>query len=208
MMVRPGAAGKPGVAGTRRRAYTGIAGPLHTKTEHPMPKTLYLVRHAKSAWDDPSLDDRDRPLNKRGLRAAPDMGRRLQTQGHHVDHVISSPANRAHSTARAITMELGIEPGGIQIEDDLYFQGTHGMLRTIERVDDGVERLMMVGHNPTMTALLNQLAGVHLWNMPTAAIGIIEFDMESWGLVDSTPGKLVGYDKPKGNGQFTPVDLD
>ncbi|NIV19825.1 MAG: histidine phosphatase family protein, partial [Gammaproteobacteria bacterium] len=71
-------------------------------------KTLYLVRHAKSSWDDPSLADRDRPLNKRGKRNAPDMGQRLAAQGFKPQLIISSPANRARTTAGVIAGELGI----------------------------------------------------------------------------------------------------
>lgn len=165
-------------------------------------KTLYLVRHAKSSWDDPSLDDRQRPLNKRGQRNAPDMGGRLKSQGFLPEHIISSPANRAHTTARIIAGELGIDPGAVEIEDDLYFKGVRGMLKTIERADDRYASLMLVGHNPTMTELLNRLSGAGIYNMPTCAIAIIGFPMDSWGLVQSIDGELVGYDYPKGDGSF------
>lgn len=165
-------------------------------------KTLYLVRHAKSSWDDPSLDDRERPLNKRGRRNAPDMGERLRTQGFRPEHIISSPANRARTTAGIIATELGMDPEAIEIEDDLYFKGVRGMLQTIERADDGHASLMLVGHNPTMTDLLNRLTHAGIYNMPTCAIAIIGFPMASWGLVQSTDGELVGYDYPKGDGSF------
>ncbi len=85
----------------------------------------------------------------------------------------------------------------IEIEQDLYFAGTDGMIRTLERVDDRHGRVMMVGHNPVMTRLLNQLTGSDVWNMPTSAVAVIGFDMESWGLVDATEGKLLAYQTPK-----------
>ena len=77
------------------------------------PKILYLVRHAKSSWKDSSLADRDRPLNRRGRRSAPDMGRRMVVQGHRPDFIVSSPAKRAISTARNIAKELGCRDSAI-----------------------------------------------------------------------------------------------
>ena len=161
-------------------------------------KTLILVRHAKSSWDDASLADVDRPLNKRGRRNAPLMGQWLAAQGAPPDVVVSSPANRALSTARALGEVLELDPEEIVIDQDLYFSGTDGMIRAIERVDDTFGRVMMVGHNPVMTRLLNQLSGSDVWNMPTCAIALIHFDMPSWGLVDSTHGRLVAFQTPKG----------
>lgn len=163
----------------------------------PTGKTLVLVRHAKSSWKDASLADIDRPLNKRGKRNVPEMGRWLSGQGAPPDAVVSSPANRALSTARVLANELGLEPSSIAVDEDIYFAGTDGMVRALERVDDDHDRVMMVGHNPVMTRLLNQLTGSDVWNMPTCAIAIIHFDMTSWGLVDSTPGRLVAYQTPK-----------
>jgi len=160
-------------------------------------KRLILVRHAKSSWKDAHLADIDRPLNKRGLRNAPEMGRWLAAQGAPPDLVLSSPANRARTTAAHLVKALGLDPAVISIDEDLYFEGTHGMLRALERVDDRFERVMMVGHNPVMTRLLNQLTGADVWNMPTCAVALIAFDMPSWGLVDSTAGSLVAYQEPK-----------
>lgn len=160
-------------------------------------RTLILVRHAKSSWKDASLADMDRPLNKRGKRSAPLMADWLVSSGARPDLILSSPAKRAFTTARAMAAASQQAPEDIQVEQDLYFTGTHGMLRTLERVDDRFLRVMMVGHNPVMTQLLNQLTGADVWNMPTCAIAVIGFDMESWGLVDSTAGTLVAYQTPK-----------
>lgn len=160
-------------------------------------RTLFLVRHAKSSWKDASLADMDRPLNKRGRRDAPRMADWLVSQGDGPELVLSSPAKRALTTARVLAQALEQAPEDIEVEKDLYFTGTHGMLRTLERVDDRFQRVMMVGHNPVMTRLLNQLAGTDVWNMPTCAIAAIGFDMDSWGLVDSTNGELLAYQTPK-----------
>jgi phosphohistidine phosphatase len=160
-------------------------------------KTLILVRHAKSSWKDASLADIDRPLNKRGRRNAPAMGAWLANLGKVPDLIVSSPAARARATAEFFAEAVGIETKDIEVEQDLYFAGTDGMIRALERVDDRHDRVMMVGHNPVMTRLLNQLTGSDVWNMPTSAVAVIGFDMESWGLVDATEGMLLAYQTPK-----------
>ena len=166
-------------------------------------KILYLVRHAKSSWKDPSLADKDRPLNKRGRRSAPDMGKRLVVQGHRPDLIISSPAKRALSTARKIAQELGIEKSDIVMDEDLYFSGIGGMQCVLEGLDDRYYKVMMVGHNPDMTRLLNSLGNTYVANMPTCAIAVIGFDIASWADLYSAEGELLGYDFPKGSGSFT-----
>ncbi len=164
---------------------------------NPSGKILILVRHAKSSWDDPRLADVDRPLNRRGQHDAPAMGQWLAAREERPQRVISSPANRARSTAEHLVRAMDMDPDDILIDDELYFAGIHGMLRALERVDDTHDRVMMVGHNPVMTGLFNQLSGSRLANMPTCAIGIIRFDMPSWGLVDVTDGELLAYQTPK-----------
>jgi len=165
-------------------------------------KTLYLVRHAKSSWDDTSLSDFERPLNKRGRRNSPDMGKRMLEQGHKPDLFISSPANRALTTTRNIMRELGIDESEIVTNEDLYFSGATGMQSVLESVNDRYHKVMMTGHNPTMTFFMNKLANTNVFNMPTCAIAIIGFDMASWADLDSTEGVLLGYDYPKGSGSF------
>ena len=130
-----------------------------------MSKLLYLVRHAKSSWSDRSLSDRDRPLNKRGRRSAPDMGRRLAAQDHLPELIISSPARRAFSTARKIARELGYDRSEIMKDESLYFSGTGAMLDLLESLDDSYQRVMIVGHNPAMTSLMNILSGSSIDNM-------------------------------------------
>ena len=166
-------------------------------------KILYLVRHAKSSWKDGSLSDMDRPLNKRGRRNSPEMGRRMREQGHKPDLIISSPANRAQTTARNIARELDIDESEIVTDKDLYFSGAVGMLGVLEGVDDRYRKVMMTGHNPTMEYLANQLGHTNVISMPTCAVAIIGFDMASWADVNSTNGVLLGYDYPKGSGSFT-----
>jgi len=168
-----------------------------------MPKILFLVRHAKSSWSDPSLADRDRPLNQRGRKSASDMGRRLAKEEHRPDLIISSPANRAFSTARKIAKELAYDDSGIITDESLYFAGTGSMLKLLEGLDDRYQKVMIVGHNPAMTSLLNILCDTQVDNMPTGAIAVIEFDMACWSELDMTNANLLAYDFPKGSGGFT-----
>lgn len=165
-----------------------------------MPKTLYLVRHAKSSWSDLSLADRDRPLNKRGRRSAPDMGKRLAVKGHQPELIISSPARRAFSTAKKIAKELAFDKSEIVTDESLYFSGTRSMLNLLEGLDDHHQKVMIVGHNPAMTSLLNMLCDSSVDNMPTCAIAVIDFDMASWSGTRMTMGSLQDYDFPKNRG--------
>ena len=166
-------------------------------------KILYLVRHAKSSWKDMSLGDQQRPLNKRGRRSAPEMGRRMAAQGHKPELIISSPANRAFTTACKIAAELDFDESEIVTDENLYFSGSSGMKGVLADVDDRFRKVMMVGHNPDMTYLMNILGNTHVDNMPTAAIAVIGFDIASWAELPSAEGTLLGYDYPKGPGIFT-----
>jgi len=171
-----------------------------------MTKILYLVRHAKSSWEDASLSDRQRPLNQRGRRSAPDMGRRLAAQGHRPDIIISSPAKRAYSTARKIAREVNYEKSAIIKDERLYFAGTGSMLELLEGLDNRHESVMIVGHNPAMTTFLNVLCETPVHNMPTCAIAIVGYNIDSWTELTSEEGDLLGYDFPKGSGEFTSPD--
>ena len=166
-------------------------------------KILYLVRHAKSSWNDDSLSDKERPLNGRGRKSAPEMGIRMRQQGHRPDLIISSPANRAYSTACLIAKELDIDVTEIVVHENMYFAGLISMTTMLEKLDDHYQKVMIVGHNPAMTSLMNTLADTSTINMPTCAIAVIGFDIPSWSELDSVDGDLLGYDYPKGSGNFT-----
>lgn len=168
-----------------------------------MSKTLYLVRHAKSSWRDASLTDRERPLNRRGRESAPEMGRRLAEQGHQPDLIISSPARRAFSTAKKIAKALAYDKSEIVIDEKLYFSGSGSMVSMLENLDDRYQGVMIVGHNPAMTSLLNILSEAPVDNMPTCAVAVLAFDMDSWSELDVTNGELLAYDFPKNPESFT-----
>src|SRR5210317_2497081 len=107
-------------------------------------KTLTLVRHAKSSWKDSSLADRDRPLNKRGKRDAPEMGRRIVAAGIRPSLIVSSPAVRAWTTAKVIASEIGYPREFLQRDSALYLASVNGILDVIASQDTGFNSLMLV----------------------------------------------------------------
>ena len=165
-------------------------------------KILYLVRHAKSSWDDPSLDDQKRPLNKRGLRDAPIMGQRLA--GHHqvrVDAIWSSPAQRAVETAHYLARALKVPRKEIELRDRLYSSAINDLLLEIRSCPDEVKRLLVVGHNPVITEFANLLidCGIdtEIELIPTCGIVAIEFSLSSWQQIKEKEGRCLFFDYPK-----------
>lgn len=160
-------------------------------------KKVYVVRHAKSSWDDASLRDFDRPLNNRGMRDLPDMGQRLSKLQVLPDLIISSPANRALTTAKGISHKIGYDFSNIQTEPDLYHAGAQTIREIISKVDDSIASVMIFGHNPGFTDLIARLSDLNLYNLPTCAVCGIELDISSWKEIINTRGKYFYYDYPK-----------
>jgi len=141
-------------------------------------KMLLLLRHAKSSWDEPGLEDHDRPLNKRGRKAAPRIGQLLRDEEIAPDVVLTSSALRARDTAGAVCEVLGFE-GGIDERHDLYLAGPGAYLRAIRELPDEAERVLVVGHNPGLEDLLEALCG-RCKRMPTAALAAVELPVKHW----------------------------
>jgi phosphohistidine phosphatase len=160
-------------------------------------KTLTLVRHAKSSWKDNSLADRDRPLNKRGKRDAPEMGRRIAAAGVRPSLIVSSPAVRAWTTAKIIANEIGYPREFLQRDSTLYLASVNGILDVIVSQDAGFNNLMLVGHNPGFTDFANYLVPGLTNNMPTAGVVSVELDTDDWSLYDKPDVTLLLYDFPK-----------
>lgn len=160
-------------------------------------KSLTLVRHAKSSWDDTSLADRDRPLSKRGERDAPKMGKRIEKAGIRPSLILSSPAVRAWTTARLVAAEIGYPLEFLQREEALYLASVGDMLELIAAQDDGFNHLMLFGHNPGFTDFANYLVPGLTGNVPTAGVVSVSIDTDSWDLRDRPGTELVVYDYPK-----------
>ncbi len=170
---------------------------------HAKMKTLYIVRHAKSSWDDAYMRDFDRPLNNRGNNNAPEMGKRLASMNILPDLIISSSANRAITTAKKIAREINYNQDNIKETKELYLASIGTTISIIRQVDDQHNSLMIFGHNPGWTDLTNYLSNAYIDNIPTCGIAAIEFDIERWSEVDKDKGKLIFFDYPKNLNQAT-----
>ena len=159
-------------------------------------KTLLVLRHAKSSWSDPALDDHERPLNTRGRRDAPRMGALARECGLIPDVVISSDAVRARLTAEAV-VEAARYGGEARLDPRLYTAGPTDILSLLRTVGEKAETVMIVGHNPGLEELVAQLTGE--WqDLPTAALAQIVLPIDQWrDLTLSTRGTLVGHWRPK-----------
>ncbi len=168
-------------------------------------RTLLLLRHAKSSWDDPSLDDFDRPLAPRGIDAAPQMGAYLEAKGLRPDLVLCSPAVRARQTWSLVARALG---GTIRVKElqGLYPGSPSRLLEALRRAPDDDARVMLVGHNPGLENLAMALAGpaskpkalakLHA-KFPTAALAEIAFEADSWRDLGPGGGRLKRLVWPK-----------
>ena len=160
-------------------------------------KRLTLIRHAKSSWDDTGVADYDRPLNERGKRDAPDMGRRLAGIHFSPDLIISSTAKRARSTAKRIATEIGYPKAEIEFEQIFYGATAGEMLDTVRRLKNELSEVVIVSHNPGITDLNNILCNTHIDNIPTCGVAVIEFPLRYWKEVGRGKGRMVHFDFPK-----------
>lgn len=159
-------------------------------------KTLFLVRHAKSSRDDPSLPDRDRPLDDRGKQDARKMGKRLAKRDARPDLLLSSPALRALTTAQLIAEEVGYKGKDIVVDDRLYASNADDLLAVIRALDKKLNCVMLFGHNPEFTDLAGRLSS-EIIDMPTSAVVEFNFDTKAWSDVGEVePAKAV-LDYPK-----------
>lgn len=160
-------------------------------------KYLFLTRHAKSSWGNPGLADIDRPLNGRGKKAAPLMGKLIVDKGEKPELLISSPANRAFSTAKVFASAMGLHETDVLIKDTIYGAGVHQLLNLVQDVDDLYNSIMLFGHNPTFTSFCNMLSGENILNIVTCGVVRIDFEFSSWKNIDFNSGRMIYYEYPK-----------
>jgi phosphohistidine phosphatase len=159
-------------------------------------KTLVLVRHAKSAWDDPTLADHDRPLNDRGRRDAPEMGRRLRARGTSPDAILSSTAVRARTTAEAIAAALDADPASVVLDERLYGSSPETILDVVAELDDGMTTAVVVAHDPGLSDLAFRLSA-EIEHMPTCAVAEFRFAAGSWADLPDAEPVDVRFDTPR-----------
>ena len=159
-------------------------------------KTLLILRHAKSSWKFENLPDHERPLNRRGQADAPRMGKLLRDEGLRPDHIVSSTAVRAQTTARLAAEAAGYE-GVVHLDESIYLSGAEAYLAALRPLPAAVERAMIVGHNPDVEELVTLLTGRDE-PMPTAALARVDLRIESWSdLHAGISGKLMGLWRPR-----------
>ncbi len=163
-------------------------------------KTLILIRHAKSSWNDVGARDVDRKLNHRGRSDAPEMARRLAAQLERdqlkLEAFLCSSARRAAETGSLLAAGLGFPPASIDWRNELYLASPATMLDVIRSVPDQCSVVALLAHNPGITELAEQLTGTYLGNIPTCGMITLRLSVESW---QDTVGRaeLVDFDFPK-----------
>ncbi|QJB34524.1 histidine phosphatase family protein [Chitinophaga oryzae] len=163
-------------------------------------KTLLLIRHAKSSWNNPDMDDFDRPLNKRGKQNAPEMAQRLVSRGMVPELIIASPAKRARSTAKIMAEEWHYPKQAILLEEELYLCYASTFLKVITRIDDDFNAVAIFAHNPGITDFANYLTEeIRIDNVPTTGIFAIQADTDSWKDFDLARKKFLFFDYPRNN---------
>lgn len=160
-------------------------------------KTLYFVRHAKSSWDDPDLDDIERPLNKRGLRDAPFMATRLQGFGVTPDRIVSSPATRALTTAHYFADALGVDPDSIVIDEQIYLVNARSLMDRIRTWPAEWNTVLLFGHNPTITEFTNLHNQGRIDNVPTCGICKFESPIKDWADWSEQKARFTKFMYPK-----------
>ena len=158
-------------------------------------KTLLLLRHAKSSWKDESLEDIERPLNDRGLRATSVIGNYIRKHKIAPDLIISSPATRARQTVDLVlkAARLKLQP---RFDERIYEASAHRLLEVISQIEDATDTAMLVGHNPGFEELVEKLTG-ELERVPTCALACIELNVEKWSKARTSEGSLKWLVTPK-----------
>lgn len=161
-------------------------------------KTLILLRHAKSSWNDQTQRDIDRPLNERGRHDAPVMADRLGQRGPIPQRVICSPALRTVTTAEIFANRLHIPLELIQHERQIYLGGPAHLLHLVRQQESNIDCVLLVGHNPALTDFLNELCpDARVDNMPTCCVAELQFGSTDWADVDFGKANLKTLDYPK-----------
>lgn len=161
-------------------------------------KSLFLIRHAKSSWkNSEEMDDLERPLNKRGERDAPFMAEILFKKNLIPDKIISSPANRALTTAVIFAKQLNYPVENIIIEEAIYESSIENLWQVIQKVGRENNSVFLFGHNPFLTEIVNEFEDVRIDNIPTSAIVKIEFDIIDWNDASIKTGRVKWMEYPK-----------
>ena len=158
-------------------------------------KKLYLIRHAKSSWEDLTLHDFDRPLSKRGKNDIPKMAMRLKESGVVPDIILSSGALRAKLTVHCLVDLIGYNKP-VKFDNEIYESNSTSLYKIITSIDDKYRIAFIVGHNPSLNMLAEDFVGLS-HNIPTCGIVEIDFSCSSWSDISSNNARLISFDYPK-----------
>jgi phosphohistidine phosphatase len=161
-----------------------------------MPKYLFLLRHAETAEKQSGQTDKERELTSKGLKEAMLIGIYLQKSNTKFDTIISSTATRTRSTTQIVSDAMRASADKIIYEDQLYEASLRTFLALINKLDDDLNTVMFVGHNPTISYLAEFLASAPIGDIATGGLVNIKFDMASWSKVTKSSGELVRYVAP------------
>ena len=159
-------------------------------------KHLLILRHAKSSWRESGIDDHDRPLNERGQRDAPRMGRLLASAGRVPERIVSSTAARARTTAALVAEACGYD-GDLLLTEQLYLAGPADCIDVVRAIPNNPASVMLVAHNPGLEQLVELLGG-RGERMPTAALAVVALRLDDWSdLRADARGELLELWRPK-----------
>ncbi len=161
-----------------------------------MSRLLILTRHAKSSWDDPTANDHDRPLNKRGRQSAPAMANWLKQHGWLPDEVISSTALRTRETWE----RMGLTAETVEFFHPLYLGSADTLLRHLSKASG--KAVLMLGHNPGIASFANRIVAQapdhsRFLDYPTCATTVIRFDFDNWSEIQWHSGEVLGFAIPR-----------
>ena len=158
-------------------------------------KSLIIVRHCKSSWADLSLSDFDRPLNKRGNIDGELMSNYLREKEKKIDKLILSTSKRTRLTSKYFTEKIHFD--SISYIDELYHASYSDIINIISKVENNFNSVMVIGHNPGLTELINQYTIMNIYNLPTTGVVKVEFKGDKWERITENKGKIVYKKFPK-----------
>lgn len=158
-------------------------------------KNLIIVRHCKSSWKDPSLSDFDRPLNKRGNIDGELMSNYLREKEKKIDKLILSTSIRTRLTSKYFIEKIHFN--SISYLDELYHASYSEIIKIISKIENNFNNIMVIGHNPGLTELINHFTDMRIYNIPTTGIIKVEFKEDKWSKISENKGKIVYKKFPK-----------
>ena len=162
-------------------------------------KIFYLVRHAKSSWDNPTIRDFDRPLNDRGFQAAKDMSHLFAKNNATPELLVSSPAKRAFTTATYFSDAMGINETEIVKNENIYEASSEALIHIIQATSEAVSSVIFFGHNPAFTEVSNYFSSRYIDNVPTCGIFCFRSEAATWAKISPDNTVLTDYHLPKRN---------